>query len=188
MNEAIGHFLAHAAIHQFLFDAAQFGKFRQDRPAAKRCQDIRRVADGRIGGDAGKTVGAATFQADAQMRKWCRRTVRILIHFHEPGERLADRFRHHPKLRSALLLLEHQERFRKLRITFLDLLEQNRDLRMLAAKAQNGGTGNVRVMNVTGNQGAKIIGILPCPAATAFVRQKLDSVHVLEDARTRRRR
>src|ERR1700751_5663368 len=43
-------------------------------------------------------------------------TARTLIHFHEPGKGLADRFRHHAKLRSALLLFEQQKRLGELRI------------------------------------------------------------------------
>ena len=62
------------------------------------------------------------------------------------------------------------------------MLEQNRNLRMLAAETQNRGSSDVGVVNVTGDQRAKIIGILPRSAAAAFVRQELDSVHVLEDA------
>src|SRR4029077_6039920 len=151
LNEAIGHLLARAAVDQFLLDAAKFGEFREDRPAAKRRDNIRCVADGGVRGDAGKTVGAATFQTDTQAGKWRRRTTRIFVNFHESRKCLADRFRYHPEFRSTLLLLEDYKRLRKLRIALLDLLEQDRDLRVLAAETQNGSPGDVRVMDVTGN-------------------------------------
>jgi len=40
MHKAAGNFFAFAAIDEFLFDAAQFRKFRKDRPPTQRRQKI----------------------------------------------------------------------------------------------------------------------------------------------------
>ena len=58
---------------------------------------------------------------------------------------------------------------------------------MLTAEAQNGGARYVGVVDVSGNQSTKIIGILARSAATAFMHQKLDPVNILEHWRRRRR-
>jgi len=52
VNKAVGHFLAIAAVDEFLLDAAQFRKLRKDASAAKRSEEIRSVPDGRIRGKA----------------------------------------------------------------------------------------------------------------------------------------
>src|ERR1700744_2686851 len=51
-------------------------------------------------------------------------------------------------------------------------------LRVLAAQAQHGGASNIGMMNVTGEQSAKGLGILTCAAAAPFVHQESHPVHI----------
>ena len=64
------------------------------------------------------------------------------------------------------------------------MIEKNRHLRVLAAKAQDGSSRDIGVVNVVCYQSAQIIGILARSAASAFVEQKLDAVDVFENRRS----
>jgi len=68
----------------------------------------------------------------------------------------------------------------QIRISQPQLLLQNRDLRVLAAEAENGGSGDVGMIDVSGEEAAEIVGIFARAAAAAFVRQEFDAVDVRE--------
>ena len=61
-----------------------------------------------------------------------------------------------------------------------NLFAKNLDLRVLAAQAQHGRSRHIGMMNIAGDQSAEIVGIFPRSAATAFVQQKANAVHVFK--------
>src|ERR1700693_4657007 len=52
---------------------------------------------------------------------------------------------------------------------------------MLAAKTEDGGPGNVGMVEITRNQTAEIAGVFPSAATAGLMYQKLDAVDVLEN-------
>ena len=54
---------------------------------------------------------------------------------------------------------------------------------MLAAEAENSGSGDVGMIDVSGEEAAEIVGIFTRAAAAAFVRQEFDAVDVREKPR-----
>ena len=53
---------------------------------------------------------------------------------------------------------------------------------VLTPQAKHGRSCNVGVMNVPGNQSAEIVSIFACTAATALMKQELDSIDIGEEA------
>ena len=64
---------------------------------------------------------------------------------------------------AGLLLIEDEDRLGDLRIELAQLFHQLSRLRHLAAEAEHGGAGNVGVVNVAGEQGAKRLRVLAVP-------------------------
>ena len=88
-------------------------------------------------------------------------------------------------LAARLLLIENQHRLVHLRIARAQFVHQHARLRILAAKAQDRGSGHVGVMDVAGQQSAKSLRILARAAAAALVGEKANAVEIGEDARRR---
>src|SRR5277367_1169459 len=140
MDQAVGDFGAGAAIDEILFDAAEFRKFREDGAAAERCENIGSVTDGGIGGEAGKTVRAAAFQAYTQTGKRSGGALRF-VSLHQAEKRAANCFAEHGGFGSAVLLFDDDEGFIKMGIPLAQLLAEYRDLGVLAAETENRGAG-----------------------------------------------
>src|SRR5271157_225355 len=87
----------------------------------------------------------------------------------EPEKSFADGFGKHGGFGSAFLLLEDQERFAEMGIAAPYFLEQNGDLSVLATQTEDGCASYVGMVNVTGEQGTEIVGILVSAAAAPFV-------------------
>ena len=68
VQEALFVAIMDATLDQVGLYAAQFRKFSQQRGAAQRHDDIRNLANRRVGGQARESVGAATFHADFEVR------------------------------------------------------------------------------------------------------------------------
>src|ERR1700730_10660531 len=92
-----------------------------------------------------------------------------VVSVHQSEERLADRLRDHGRFGGALLLLENEQRLAEVCVAALYFFLQDGHLGVLASEAQNRGAGNVRVMNVTGQQRAQIGGVLARAAAAPFM-------------------
>ena len=56
-------------------------------------------------------------------------------------------------------------------------------MRVLAAEAEDGGSRDVGMIDVPGQQAAKIVRIFARAAAAAFVRQEFDAVHIWKKPR-----
>src|SRR5690348_10244983 len=109
------------------------------------------MTDGGIRGEAGKTIGAAALQAEGKLRK--RGGLAFdFVGLDETEKGFANGLRNHRGFGSALLLLEDEQRLAEMGVTALDLLEEDRNLRVLAAKAENRGPHNVGMMDVAGQQ------------------------------------
>jgi hypothetical protein len=100
---------------------------------------------------------------------------------------LADGLRHHRRFRAAALLLENVEWLIKLWIPLANLFAKDANLCVLAAQAEDRGSGDVGMVNVAGDQSAEIVGIFPRAAAAAFVQQEANAVNVREKAVALRR-
>ena len=81
---------------------------------------------------------------------------------------LFDGFRQKCALRAYLLLFQNIKRLREFRRAFLYLLLQHGNLRVLATKTKDGRTGDIGMRNITGQQAAKRLRILPRAAALAL--------------------
>ena len=57
---------------------------------------------------------------------------------------------------------------------------------MLASQTENGGAGNIRMVNVASEQAAQVVGIFACATASAFVHQKFDPVNISKHPGRRR--
>src|SRR5260370_1207436 len=139
------------------------------------------MADSRICGKTGKTVRASTLQSQAQAGKGgaCSPT---LIGFHQAEERVPNCFRQHRGFGAALLFLHDHQRLIEIRISLVQLRAQNADLRVLATQAEHRCSRHIRVMDITRNEPAEIVGILPRASAASFVQQKADAIHTLENS------
>ena len=62
----------------------------------------------------------------------------------------------------------------------MNLLAQDSALRMLTAQAQYSSPGHIGMVYVTGDEPAKIVGILTCAAAPAFMKKKFDAVDIFK--------
>ena len=113
------------------------------------------MADRRIGGESRKTVRASALQSHAEARKRSTHSP-ALIGFHQAEESFPNRLRQHRGFGTALLLLHDHQRLIETRISLPQLSAQNRDLRMLTAQAEHGRSRDVRVMDITGDEPAKI--------------------------------
>ncbi len=139
------------------------------------------MAHGRVGSDPREAVAATALEADGELREWCLRSG-DLIGLHQAVERLLDRGGEHRLFGALPLLLEVEERLVEVRGALGDLLAEEVALRVLTAEREHRGTGDVRVVQVAGQQSAEIARVLARAAASARVRQELDSVDVAEDA------
>src|SRR6266699_1254276 len=79
-------------------------------------------------------------------------------------------------------MLENKQRLVELGIALANLFAKNCDLRVLTAQAQYRCTGNVGVVNVTGDEGAEVVGVFARASTATFVKQEADAVDVLEQA------
>src|SRR5947208_3284793 len=102
----------------------------------------------------------------------------MMVGFRHGQERLPDGLGKHSEFRATLLLLENQQRLFEIRIAFEDRIAQKFNLRILAAETQYGGAGNIRMVNVTGQQSRKVSGIFASAAASAFMGEKLYAIKV----------
>src|SRR5690348_8976202 len=137
------------------------------------------MSDGGIRGKPGETVRATAFESDTKIRQ-ARGAAGELVCFREADERLANGAREHRRLGRAFLLLEKEERLAELRIALLDGVLNHRNLRVLAAEAQDRGSGDVGMDDVIGEQCAKVLRVFASRAAAAFVKEELDAVDVFE--------
>jgi hypothetical protein len=80
------------------------------------------------------------------------------------------------------LLLKHQKWFVERWVAFADLFPENAHLRVLTAETQDSHSGDVRVMNVSSQQAAKIVGIFASSSTAAFMHQKLNAVNILKNS------
>jgi hypothetical protein len=81
-----------------------------------------------------------------------------------------------------LLLLENDKRFVETGVTTLDLLAKNVNLSVLAAEAEHGRSGNIWIVQISGDQPAEIVRVLARAAAPSFMQKKLDPIDVGENA------
>src|SRR5271155_4364042 len=177
MDETVGDVGARAAIDEILFHAAEFRKFRKDGAAAERGENIGSVTDGGIGRKAGKTVGASAFQAHAEAGERSGGALSF-VGFHQAEKCAANCFAEHGGFGAAVLLFDDDEGLSEIWISFAQFLTQNRDLRVLAAETENRGTGDIGMIDVTGNEAAEIIGIFAGAATAAFMQQETDAVYI----------
>src|SRR5271154_5521957 len=168
LDEAVGDIFSGAAIDKFLLDAAEFGKFGEDGPAAESGKHVGSVTDGGIGGNAGETVGAATLQTHAKARKQCG-LAHEFVGSDQPEESLLDGLGKHSEFRAALLLFEYEKWFGKIAIALSDLFAKDGDLGVLTSEAEDRGAGDVGMVKVAGDQAAEIVGVLAGSAAATFV-------------------
>jgi hypothetical protein len=103
------------------------------------------------------------------------------VRIHEPDESRPDGFRKHLELGAALLLLKYKNGFAEMRITPGDLFPENGNLWILASETENGRSGDIRMMDIPGEQPTKIVGIFARSATATLVHQKLDSIYILEN-------
>src|SRR5215475_8394492 len=68
-----------------------------------------------------------------------------------------------------------------MRIAFSNFFAKDRNLRVLAAEAENGGARDVRMMDVAGDEAAEIVGVFASATAAAFVQEEADAVDVFEN-------
>jgi hypothetical protein len=80
------------------------------------------------------------------------------------------------------LLLENDKSLVETGVATFDLLAKNVNLSVLAAEAEHGRSGNVRIVQISGDQPAEIVRVLARAAATAFMQKEPDAINVGEDA------
>src|SRR5260370_15686610 len=117
------------------------------------------MADSRIRGKTGKTVGTSALQSHAQAGKRDACSP-ALIGFHQTEERVPNRFRQHRGFGAALLLLHDHQRLIEIRISLAQLRAQNADLRALATQAEHRCSRHIRVMDITRYEAAASVSIL----------------------------
>ena len=78
-------------------------------------------------------------------------------------------------------MLKDEQRLAEIRGTLLDFLLQQFHLRVLASKAEHGGAGDVRMIDIAGNQPAESPGVIACAATTKPVVEELYPVNVAEN-------
>jgi len=71
-------------------------------------------------------------------------------------------------------------------LSMVDFCGQDGNLGGLAAKTEDGCAGDVGMMDVSGDEAAKIVGVFSSTAAAAFVEQETDTVHIFEELGARR--
>src|SRR5436190_22364154 len=117
------------------------------------------MPDRRISRDSREAVGASTLEPDAKIGER-RGSTLSLVSFDQAKKSLANRLRHHRGFRAAALLLEHHQGLVELGIALTDVVAHERDLWMLAAQTQDSRPRNIGMMNVAGDQTAKVRGIV----------------------------
>jgi len=73
-----------------------------------------------------------------------------------------------------------------MQIAVLDLFAKDVNLGVLATEAEYGRSGNVGVMQISGNESTEIVRVFARPAATTLMKEKLDAVKIGENAGSRR--
>src|SRR5262249_59014742 len=106
----------------------------------------------------------------------------VFVGIDHARERLLDSLRNHGKLRPALLLFQHENRLAECGIPRQYLLAQKVGLGVLAPKTKDRCAGNVGIVNVSCQQSDQPAGILASAATAAFVRKKLDPIHVVKNS------
>src|SRR5262249_41003009 len=119
----------------------------------------------------------AALQSDAKTGEFGRFALR-LIGFNQSLKGRRDSAGKHCVFRTAFLLLKDKQRLPEIWIPPLDLLLQDLNLRMLAPEAQHCGAHDVGIMNVPGDEAAKVVRVLKRAAAAALVQKKSDSINI----------
>jgi len=83
-------------------------------------------------------------------------------------ERFSDAIGNQRGLRKAFLPARKEDRLLQIRISQPQLLLQNRDLRVLAAEAEDGGSGDVGMIDVSGEEAQRLLESSRVPPQTAF--------------------
>src|SRR5215472_8528000 len=116
------------------------------------------------------------------MRELGRATIRLVC-LHKSVKGPANRLREHGKFRSALLLLENDERLLQVQVAAVDFVPQDFNLRVLAAEAQHRRTGNIGMVDVARDQTAEIVRVFPRPATSSLMEEKPDAIHIGKEFR-----
>ena len=135
------------------------------------------MADRWIGRDAGKSVAAPTFDPRHQVAQGAWFT-RLFVRCRDSKKCIAQGPLHHVALGLAFLLFENEQWFFVLRVERSHFLFQQTDLGVLAAEAEHGGSGDVRAVDVSGQQSAQGLCILARAAAAKSMLKKFDAIDV----------
>ena len=136
-----------------MLHAAEFGEFAEDGGTAEGGEEIGGVTDGGVGGDAGEAITAAAFHGHDEIAEGAG-LAGLLVRSGEMEEGVADGGGHHVALGFALLLLVDEQGLFQLRIQRSHLAFEEADLGMLAAEAEDGGTGDVGAVDVSREEAA----------------------------------
>src|SRR5690606_18743762 len=126
-----------------------------------------------------KSIRASALESHdklAQRRRFALQPVRL----NQAKECAADRMGQQVLFSAFLLLLQDNERFRKIRILLADFFFQQVDLRVLATEAKHCGAGYVRIVDIACNKAAQCFCILSRAATPAIVSQEFYSINILE--------
>lgn len=186
VDEFVCEFGRDTAVAETLFDAAEFGEFGEDGGAAKGSEEIGGVAYGGVGRDAGEAVGATALDAEGEVAEGAGFTG-LFIGGGHAEESVADGVGDHLLLGAAFLLFEEVEGFVEVGVERVEFGLEEGDLGVLAAKGQDGGTGDVGVGDVTGEEAAEGLGVLAGAAAAHGVIEELETGEVGEEGCGRRR-
>ncbi len=138
------------------------------------------MADGGVGGDAGEAVGAAALDAEGEVAERAG-FAGLLIGGGHAEEGIADGVGDHVLLGAAFLLLEEVERLVEGGVECCELGLEEGDLGVLATEGEDGGTGDVGVGDVAGEEAAEGLGVLAGAAAAHGVVEELETGEVREE-------
>ena len=159
----------------------QLGEFGEDGGSTEAGDDVRDVTDAGIRRDAAEAVRASALHGQRERGK--RRGGSFdLIRLRKCREGLVDGLLHQGGLEAGLLLIDENDGLAQLGIAGAELLHKQSGLRVLATEAEHSGAGDIGVMNVAGEQTAKLACILPRTAATQLMSDKADAIDVGKDA------
>src|SRR5690606_18851786 len=179
VDKPVGLLVVYAAVDQFLFNAAEFRKFREYSRGAKRYQQVGSVADGRVCRNTGKSIRASALESHDKLAQW-RGFALQPVRLNQAKECAADRMGQQVLFSAFLLLFQDDERFRKIRILLADFFFQQVDLRVLTTEAKHRGSGHVGIVDIACNKAAQGFCILSRAPTPAFVGQEFYSVNILE--------
>ena len=84
------------------------------------------------------------------------------------------------------MLLQYEERLVEIWIAASDLLLKNPGLRMLASQAEDCGSRDIWMIDVTRNQATEIVRVFAGSSTAAFMNKKLDAINILKKPSRRR--